>query len=91
MCGGGQDEGADLAGLELCSEMIEKSLPLTWLRPTLFSFLNFGDEASTAEEAAAESPGVLYSLKTEEDSGYLDGPFSAKIGLVRALGTQRLV
>ena len=68
--------------LQSSKDMLLASIDLSWLRPTLFSYLNFGNPTATLEIDAPRSSAVLHHLTKSDDSGYLEGPFSAKISMV---------
>lgn len=77
----------------VCSKVLLGSCQLSWLRPTLFAFLNFSsvsEELDSSPEphvacSLSESDSdcmFLYHLQQDDNAEYLDSPFSAKISMV---------
>lgn len=80
---------ADRDRESVCSKALAWSCELSWLRPTLFAFLNFSAEGDcgcspdpTNSSDLGDGSAFLYHLQEENNVDYLDSPFSAKISMV---------
>lgn len=89
----GANKPVDRDRESVCSKALATSCELSWLRPTLFAFLNFttADESEESPPVPLSAPAItngcdesmfLYHLQDDPSAEYLDSPFSAKISMV---------